>query len=236
MRIAEKLYRLFFPFLTCCSCARQAVCTDECLCPACAQELAEVSLRMFIRSGHEVWVCAPYTGAAAGMVRRLKFHADREAGRIIGKFCIKAYRSIGRTYDLIAPAPLSRKRLRIRGFNQCVLFGKMISNACGVPLQPRALYRVRDVKSQHELGWRERFENADHAFAAREALVRGKTVLFLDDVFTSGATSDDCVRALLQAGAARVMCCVLRWRSRPTPARAACCVKRTSHKGLKMQL
>jgi len=198
------LYRLFFPYLTCCACGKEARCDDRCLCSDCAAELDEWETQLFLRGEHEVWIGAKYDGAAADLVRRLKFRRDREAGRIIGLRCAQVYQQIGRKYDLIAPAPLSKSGMRERGYNQCMIFGREIARQYGVPLAPKALYRVRRMKIQHDLSWRERFENAYHAFSARENLVRGKMVLFLDDVFTSGATSDDCVRALYAAGAARV--------------------------------
>lgn len=104
--------------------------------------------------------------------------------------------------DLIVPVPLHPKRLKHRGFNQALLLAKAFPQ---VPLGREAVVRVRHTVPQVELKPKERRENVKGAFAVPDpALVKGKNVLLLDDVYTTGATVRECAKVLLKAGAGRV--------------------------------
>jgi ComF family protein len=104
--------------------------------------------------------------------------------------------------DLVAPVPLHPKRLRARGFNQALLLARGLSDT---PVAREALTRVRHTAPQVGLNPKERRENVKGAFAVPEpAGVKGKNVLLLDDLYTTGATVRECARVLRRAGAHRV--------------------------------
>lgn len=105
--------------------------------------------------------------------------------------------------DLIAPVPLHWTRMALRGFNQSVWLGAALARRTGTPFAPDALVRRRRTPSQAGLGPEARLGNVADAFDARPQ-VRGRRVLLVDDVFTTGATAAACTRALLSAGAAAV--------------------------------
>lgn len=120
--------------------------------------------------------------------------------------------------DLLAPVPLHPRRLRQRGFNQSLLLAELLEKTWQVPLQRQLLQRTRYTTSQTELSAEQRATNLRDAFAVSDpAVVTGKRVLLVDDVFTTGATLAECSRCLLQAGAAAV-CCVTVARA-PIPSR-----------------
>ena len=101
--------------------------------------------------------------------------------------------------DLIAPVPLHPGRLRQRGFNQALLLAQAFPEA---PLERELLARQRATPPQAGLNPKERRDNVQGAFAVtRPHLVKGKKILLLDDVFTTGATVKECARVLLEAGA-----------------------------------
>ena len=106
----------------------------------------------------------------------------------------------------LAPVPLSEKRRAQRGFNQSELIGARFSGRTGIPMDPNALMKVRHTKDQVGLNAEERRKNLLGSFAAEENLVRGKRVLLLDDVMTTGSTFAECTSALLAAGADSVNC------------------------------
>lgn len=109
---------------------------------------------------------------------------------------------------LVVPVPLHRWRLWKRGFNQSALLARAIARARGWAIRPDALVRVRATPSLGGLnpGQRKRvLSGAIRVSPRAKAVVGGRTVLLVDDVLTSGATSDACVRALKRAGAARVV-------------------------------
>lgn len=107
--------------------------------------------------------------------------------------------------EVIVPVPLHRSRLRQRGFNQAILLGEVMARAWSLPLLRDSLRRVRPTAPQVSLSADERRENVRGAFAlASPAVVAGRRVLLVDDVFTTGSTLAECARVLKRGGAAAV--------------------------------
>jgi len=108
--------------------------------------------------------------------------------------------------DLIVPVPLHVKRLRSRGFNQAVLLGEVLAREWHIPLQRQAMKRMRWTEPQINLSADLRRKNVKGAFSVSDAaLVAGKRVLLVDDVFTTGSTVEECSKMLKRAGAAEVL-------------------------------
>ncbi|NML94286.1 ComF family protein [Novosphingobium olei] len=108
---------------------------------------------------------------------------------------------------LVVPVPLHRWRLWKRGYNQSAVLAQHIARALGQPLCIDALERTRRTPSLGGLDRRSRaraLAGAIRANPARSGRIAGASVLLVDDVLTSGATTDACIKALRQAGAARV--------------------------------
>ncbi|MDR1145638.1 MAG: hypothetical protein LBK71_05825 [Verrucomicrobiales bacterium] len=107
-------------------------------------------------------------------------------------------------YDALVPVPLYPLRRRERGYNQSAELAARLGKAVGLPVWD-ALRRVKKTRTQARLRRSERMKNLRAAFAVREKFdVRGKRLLIIDDVFTTGATINACARALRRAGAARL--------------------------------
>lgn len=114
--------------------------------------------------------------------------------------------------DLLVPVPLHRWRIWSRGFNQSLLIAEALAKHAGIPVERAALLRPRATPMLRGLGRRERARAVAGVFAVaanRRAALRGRHVVLVDDVHTSGATTDACTRVLLRAGAARVS--ILVW-------------------------
>lgn len=114
--------------------------------------------------------------------------------------------------ELLVPVPLHRWRLWSRGFNQAVLIARALGKAGGVPVDPHLLRRVKATPVLRGLGARGRAKAVAGAFALAPGAggrLRGRSVVLVDDVHTSGATADACTRALKRGGAARVT--ILCW-------------------------
>jgi ComF family protein len=110
-----------------------------------------------------------------------------------------------RDYSLIMPVPLHPRRLRQRGYNQSLLLARTVSRKHSIPLDYTSLRRIRPTQPQTELSGAQRQKNVHGAFAVhKKAAVAEKTILLIDDVFTTGATVEECARALLKSGSKRV--------------------------------
>lgn len=121
-------------------------------------------------------------------------------------------RLVPQTTDVIVPVPLHRWRLWSRGFNQAGLIAAAVGAQCGVPVERFALIRRRATPSMRGLGKTGRRKAVAAAFGvdpARRDVLRGRAITLVDDVYTSGATTDACVATLLRAGAGSVA--ILCW-------------------------
>ena len=99
--------------------------------------------------------------------------------------------------DVLLPVPLSRKRLRQRGYNQSEQLAIGVRDITHLPIVNKALRRKHFVKSQTRLSRHERQENVEDMFELRDSsLLEGKHVLLIDDICTTGATLTACVDVL----------------------------------------
>lgn len=145
--------------------------------------------------------CGLYEGALRSAVLSLKrdpFVPPRLARMLGGA----ARRAPLDTATLILPVPLHPARERERGFNQAALLASSVAKQTGLNFDAWSLARIAHSE-RHRAGMdaRARRESVEGAFAVtRPRLVRGRSVLLVDDVFTTGATASACARALLDAG------------------------------------
>jgi len=106
---------------------------------------------------------------------------------------------------MIMAVPLHPKRLREREFNQSILLAREISKALKLPLILNNLQRIRWTRPQIELKGKERLMNVKGAFTLRDPKeVKGKSILLIDDVYTTGATVQECSKVLKKAGAEKI--------------------------------
>ncbi|MCP4649884.1 MAG: ComF family protein [PVC group bacterium] len=148
-----------------------------------------------------------YTGTLRKCLHMLKYKRKvrlaTELGSLMTRF-IQAHLNI-REMDIITAVPLHKKRRLERGFNQAEFFARKTSEFSTTPFDFKSLIRVKNTRSQFELTKVERFENMREAFGCKHSQVfTGKSVLLIDDIFTTGATANACAEALKQAGASKV--------------------------------
>ena len=147
---------------------------------------------------------AEYAGPLRSAIHSLKYKNNIGLGDFFAGYLIELLRSKSFPVNLIVPVPLSKSRIRTRGFNQSLLLARPVSFYLQIPLSNTALRRIKETDSQVHLNAHEREQNMAGAFSGNPATLKGRSVLLVDDIITTGATINHCSEALLRAGAVRV--------------------------------
>ena len=135
---------------------------------------------------------------------RWKYQGDHAIGACLARLFAERTRAFETDADAIVPIPMRRARLLRRGFDQAAVLARAVASTRALPVLA-ALRRLRGGASQTVLGRGAREANVRGAFRVRDAAaVEGRSILLVDDVLTSGATSDECATVLRRAGARRV--------------------------------
>lgn len=148
-----------------------------------------------------------YDDVARKLVHGLKYGDRMDLAPMIGRWMIRAGHELLGDADALVPVPLHWRRLWTRRFNQSALLAKTIGQENGIAVAGGVLKRVKATAQQVGLSQAERAQNVQGAFRVPtecKAEVAGRRFILIDDVLTSGATSDACARALLRAGARSV--------------------------------
>jgi len=141
------------------------------------------------------------------MLRRFKYAGFLSVADLMG--ALMATRLAGDAApDLLIPMPLHPARLKERGFNQAVEFGRVLAKNLNIPMNPQACQRIRPTTPQAGLSLDERQKNLRGAFTCSLDL-NGKHVVLIDDVMTTGASLNELARTVRQAGARSIECWVL---------------------------
>jgi ComF family protein len=140
---------------------------------------------------------------------RFKYLGERAAGHALRRLFRDAAHGLAPGCDAVVPVPLHPRRLRERGYNQSAWLARGAAVALDVELSFTALKRILDTAPQAAAGTPAARRTLKNAFRADHKAFEGRSVLLVDDVFTTGATVADARRALLEAGAARVNVAVL---------------------------
>ena len=156
---------------------------------------------------HRARAAVRYDEIARSLVHSLKYGDRLDLAPTAGRWMARAGRELLADADALVPVPLHWRRLWARRFNQSALLAKAIAEVGGVPVAENALRRVKPTAQQVGLSQAERASNVQGAFRVPpegRAEVKGRRLILIDDVLTSGATADACARSLLRAGAGNV--------------------------------
>lgn len=190
------------------------------LCPICStpfisdtqeDHLCEDCLRL--RPFYDaVYACYLYSGAIMKAIHQFKYGSKTFFAESLGPLLAQAAESWAVKSDnlLTVPVPLHPKRLRERGFNQSLLLARHVAGQLDTELDFLSLRRLKYTLPQTGLGKEERQKNVRGAFHVENPdAVKGKTILLVDDVATTGNTLNECARVLRKCGCESVYCAVL---------------------------
>lgn len=184
------------------------------VCPACQPVLPWLDHKDAFRKVDFTSGCysaLEYRDSVREAVHRYKFTPIRARGGPLGELmaqCVLDHPEI--KADVITWAPLSRKRLKVRGFDQAEELARAVGREVGLPVEP-LLAKTRDTKRQSDITQTaQRRANVLGVYDLRPgAFVQGRRILLVDDVVTSGSTLSACAKVLAGAGAAEVWCVTL---------------------------
>jgi len=152
-----------------------------------------------------------YSGSLKEIIGLYKFGKNSHLALPLSRFLMKAiegdaaFKTYCSTADTVIAVPLHRKRRRQRGFNQSFLIASEIGKQLQLKVERRVLFRAHDSIPQSELPASKREVNVKGKFGIRNARrIKGKKILLIDDIFTTGATVSECAKVLKQGGAVDV--------------------------------
>lgn len=139
-------------------------------------------------------------GLVQNLMHELKYNGKKEVGLILGQLFGEVLAETEfNEIDVVVPVPLHASRIKKRGYNQCDFIASGISMVLNKSNNNRIIKRLRANETQTKKGRYERWINVQELFRVVEPqFVRGKHILLIDDVVTTGATLEACADALLQ--------------------------------------
>lgn len=144
-----------------------------------------------------------YSGRVRSEIVSLKQNKRKVVAKVFGHIVSEYISKLNIDFDIVVPIPIHENRLKERGFNQSGLLLNEYSQKSG-KVQTDILFRIKDTPHQTGLDKAHRESNLSGAFKVSKAKVKNKTILLFDDIFTTGATLDECARVLQKAGAKKV--------------------------------
>ena len=189
-----------------CVFCRKPVPDSRMLCPACEGKWKRrdgVTVRKEIP--HLALCLSPlyYTGAVRKSLQRYKFHGAAAYYRVYAELMAECLQGQESGWDRVTWVPLSRSRLRMRGYDQAKLLAEETARLLGLPCE-RLLIKIRNNPAQSRAGnARERFENVKGVYRCT-GVTAGESILLIDDIVTTGATLASAAGELESAGAGKI--------------------------------
>lgn len=144
------------------------------------------------------------------MVRNLKYDNKRYLADTLSAFVVSEFVKMAVDVDFVVPVPIGEHRRKVRGYNQAELLCTAFETKLKLEVKPNLLVKTRETSSQAYLTKQEREKNLEGVFkVVDKKQVKGKVILLVDDVFTTGTTLSECTKTLLDAGAKAVYCTTL---------------------------
>ncbi len=216
--LAQVVVNVLFP-KRCAYCDTVLGFAAHCECEASVKQLRlppKALAKAELSNGHllkEAYACYIYDVPVRRAILRLKYEGERALVEPLGDELFTQFENAGLQgrFGLLVSAPMSPKALRKRGYNQSLLLAKRLSALSGIACE-QAVVKTKETAPQSTLNREERTKNLKGAFAIADVDVKGKHLLLVDDVLTTGSTLNECAAVLLAAGAASCSCLCVAYR------------------------
>ena len=190
------------------------------LCKKCELELKKQKEVRIIRDGEEIqykyfnelMYIFKYEGQIRKMILDYKFNEKSYMYLTFVNFLLKnekIFENI-KKYDRIIPVPISRQRLKTRGYNQSLLIAKEIAKQTKLEFVNNCLFKTKNIIEQSKLNKEDREKNIQGVYKLQNMqLIKNKKILLIDDIYTTGSTVNECSRILRQANPSKIGVLVL---------------------------
>jgi competence protein ComFC len=213
MNFLKDLFYLFYPSI-CSNCSEQLLQNENVICTFCRHDLPLTNFTSYTKNKvsaiffGRVTIEKAYSlllfrkeGITKNLIHDLKYKGNEAVGIFFGNWLgeILMKNKEFSTVDLIVPVPIHLKRKKIRGYNQVTKFGERLSTYLNIPFIEDVLVRQSSTKTQTLKARFERFNDLETKFLVNNTTqFKGKHLLIIDDVITTGATLEACASALLK--------------------------------------
>lgn len=143
-----------------------------------------------------------YEGIIRKNILNYKFNDKPYLYKTFANYMLKNKKlfEIIKNYDTIIPVPISKKRYKERGYNQSFLIAREISKRFNIELENHCLYKSKNIIEQSKLNKEDRKENIIGVYTlVNKEKLKGKNILIVDDIFTTGSTVNECCKTLIKA-------------------------------------
>lgn len=219
IHITKKILKMLYPD-TCVFCGE--ICESG-ICESCRQKVKEIqeplckkcgkpiqseeaefcydcqNTEFHYEQGRSLWL---HEKPAANAIYAFKYKNRRVYGEVFAKEMAKKFQALVREWeiDLIIPVPIHKKRRRKRGYNQAEILAKELGRIWGIPVDCSLVVRNKETAPQKELGQGNRKRNLRKAFSLTRSISEDRTILIVDDIYTTGSTINSMAQLLKKEG------------------------------------
>lgn len=178
------------------------------MCSACYDTLDYLPVRVNrIIDGKKVYCAGVYSKNLQKLIRGLKYHNQKDLAFYLAKFMAEYFQKITDKKDFeVVPVPIYPKREKKRKYNHMNLVAEEFCRLTSNELNKDLIRRIKDTKPQYKLKRAERMLNLSNAFKVNKENYKGKTVLLIDDICTTGSTFEEMINELTRNGITDIIC------------------------------
>ncbi|MBO5179877.1 MAG: ComF family protein [Clostridia bacterium] len=185
--------------------------SEEYTCKICQEKLKYIyeseKQLISVNKNFEILVCAyKYKGIIRSKLLQYKFKNKKYLYLSLSERLVKLLNRYSKEIDFIIPVPIHFMRSFERGYNQSMLIAQFIAQKMNIELRNNILKKVHNNKPQSILSASKRKKNVSNVYIVKNSnAIRGKTILLIDDIYTTGATVNECSRILKENGAKKII-------------------------------